>query len=148
MIEEREDREDEEWSKNWRQQHLADQATTFENQHLPRLEKVETLLDKVRAKMRIDPLMDPDRPLPRGKKGARACETIGNVNQAVDGAKLVFDLPFVAHSKGTSLAPEVAAVVNAVLLDALDIAKGPIAVAKLPRRVPFGFHGSWIPSVS
>ena len=30
-----------------------------------------------------------------------------------------------------------------VVLDALDIAKGPIAVAKLPRRVPFGFHGNW-----
>jgi carotenoid cleavage dioxygenase-like enzyme len=30
-----------------------------------------------------------------------------------------------------------------VVLDALDIAKGPIAIAKLPRRVPFGFHGNW-----
>ncbi|MFZ5719391.1 MAG: carotenoid oxygenase family protein [Pseudomonadota bacterium] len=30
-----------------------------------------------------------------------------------------------------------------VVLDALDIAKGPIAVAEVPRRVPFGFHGNW-----
>ena len=31
-----------------------------------------------------------------------------------------------------------------VVLDALDVAKGPIAVAKLPRRVPFGFHGTFV----
>jgi carotenoid cleavage dioxygenase len=32
-----------------------------------------------------------------------------------------------------------------VVLDAQDIAKGPIATAELPRRVPFGFHGNWAP---
>ena len=31
-----------------------------------------------------------------------------------------------------------------VVLDALDVAKGPIATARLPRRVPFGFHGNWV----
>lgn len=31
-----------------------------------------------------------------------------------------------------------------VVLDALDVAAGPLAVAALPRRVPFGFHGSWV----
>ncbi|MDP3749115.1 MAG: carotenoid oxygenase family protein [Phenylobacterium sp.] len=31
-----------------------------------------------------------------------------------------------------------------VVFEAQDIAKGPIAVAKLPRRVPFGFHGNWV----
>ena len=30
-----------------------------------------------------------------------------------------------------------------LVFEALDIAKGPIAVAKVPRRVPFGFHGNW-----
>ena len=30
-----------------------------------------------------------------------------------------------------------------VVFDAQDVAAGPIAVAKLPRRVPFGFHGNW-----
>jgi carotenoid cleavage dioxygenase len=30
-----------------------------------------------------------------------------------------------------------------VIFEALDIAKGPIAVAKVPRRIPFGFHGNW-----
>jgi carotenoid cleavage dioxygenase-like enzyme len=30
-----------------------------------------------------------------------------------------------------------------VVFDALDIARGPIAVAEMPRRVPFGFHGNW-----
>ncbi len=31
------------------------------------------------------------------------------------------------------------------VFEALDIAKGPIALAKVPRRVPFGFHGNWMP---
>ena len=31
-----------------------------------------------------------------------------------------------------------------VVLDAGDVAKGPVAVASLPRRVPFGFHGNWL----
>lgn len=30
-----------------------------------------------------------------------------------------------------------------VVLDAKDIAKGPIASVALPQRVPFGFHGAW-----
>jgi carotenoid cleavage dioxygenase len=30
-----------------------------------------------------------------------------------------------------------------VVYDASDVAKGPIGVAELPRRVPFGFHGNW-----
>jgi carotenoid cleavage dioxygenase len=29
------------------------------------------------------------------------------------------------------------------VFEALDIDKGPIALAKAPRRVPFGFHGNW-----
>lgn len=31
-----------------------------------------------------------------------------------------------------------------VVLDAQEIARGPIATAKLPVRVPFGFHGNWL----
>lgn len=31
-----------------------------------------------------------------------------------------------------------------LVFEALDIAKGPIAVAELPRRAPFGFHGNWV----
>lgn len=31
-----------------------------------------------------------------------------------------------------------------VILDAADIAAHPIATIALPRRVPFGFHGSWV----
>lgn len=31
-----------------------------------------------------------------------------------------------------------------LVFEAQDIAKGPIAIAKLPRRVPFGFHGNWV----
>jgi carotenoid cleavage dioxygenase len=30
-----------------------------------------------------------------------------------------------------------------VVFDAQDMAKGPIGVASVPRRVPFGFHGNW-----
>lgn len=33
------------------------------------------------------------------------------------------------------------------VLDAQDMAKGPIAIAQLPRRVPFGFHGNWVEGV-
>jgi carotenoid cleavage dioxygenase len=33
-----------------------------------------------------------------------------------------------------------------VVYEAQDIAAGPIATAKLPRRVPFGFHGNWRPA--
>ncbi len=31
-----------------------------------------------------------------------------------------------------------------VVFDAMDVGKGPIGVAELPRRVPFGFHGNWV----
>jgi carotenoid cleavage dioxygenase-like enzyme len=33
-----------------------------------------------------------------------------------------------------------------VILEALNIGSGPVAVADVPRRVPFGFHGAWLPS--
>lgn len=33
-----------------------------------------------------------------------------------------------------------------VVLDARDLAAGPLARAHLPRRVPYGFHGSWLPA--
>ncbi|MDX1889772.1 carotenoid oxygenase family protein [Mycolicibacterium sp. 050158] len=33
-----------------------------------------------------------------------------------------------------------------VILDAADFAGDPVATIKLPQRVPFGFHGNWIPS--
>ncbi len=31
-----------------------------------------------------------------------------------------------------------------VVFEAQDMAAGPIATAKMPRRVPFGFHGNWV----
>jgi carotenoid cleavage dioxygenase-like enzyme len=31
-----------------------------------------------------------------------------------------------------------------VVFEAQDVAKGPIATAQIPRRVPFGFHGNWV----
>jgi carotenoid cleavage dioxygenase-like enzyme len=33
-----------------------------------------------------------------------------------------------------------------VVLDAQDYAAGPVAEVMLPRRVPYGFHGNWIPN--
>jgi carotenoid cleavage dioxygenase len=30
------------------------------------------------------------------------------------------------------------------VFEAQDVAKGPIATAEVPRRVPFGFHGNWV----
>jgi len=29
------------------------------------------------------------------------------------------------------------------VIDARDVAAGPVARVKMPRRVPFGFHGNW-----
>ncbi len=34
-----------------------------------------------------------------------------------------------------------------LVFDALDLAGGPVALARLPHRVPFGFHGNWRPGV-
>lgn len=34
-----------------------------------------------------------------------------------------------------------------LIFEATDIEKGPIATAKVPRRVPFGFHGNWAASL-
>ena len=30
-----------------------------------------------------------------------------------------------------------------VVLDAMSVSSGPVAVARLDTRVPFGFHGNW-----
>lgn len=32
------------------------------------------------------------------------------------------------------------------VFEARDIARGPVGLARLPRRVPFGFHGNWVAS--
>jgi carotenoid cleavage dioxygenase-like enzyme len=34
---------------------------------------------------------------------------------------------------------------DVVVLDAQDFAGPPVATVHLPVRVPFGFHGSWLP---
>ena len=33
-----------------------------------------------------------------------------------------------------------------VILDAADFGGEPVARIRLPRRVPYGFHGNWIPA--
>lgn len=34
---------------------------------------------------------------------------------------------------------------SCVVLDATDVSAGPVASIALPQRVPFGFHGTWVP---
>ena len=33
-----------------------------------------------------------------------------------------------------------------VIIDATDVAAGPVARIELPQRVPYGFHAAWVPS--
>jgi carotenoid cleavage dioxygenase len=33
-----------------------------------------------------------------------------------------------------------------VILDARDVAAGPLATIPLPQRVPYGFHATWVPA--
>jgi len=33
-----------------------------------------------------------------------------------------------------------------VVFDGPDIGAGPVGMAKLPQRLPFGFHGNWRPA--
>jgi len=35
-----------------------------------------------------------------------------------------------------------------VIIDARDMVRGPVARVHIPRRVPFGFHGNWMPDRS
>ncbi len=35
---------------------------------------------------------------------------------------------------------------DVVVLDARDVAAGPIATVSIPRRMPFGFHANWFPA--
>jgi carotenoid cleavage dioxygenase len=32
-----------------------------------------------------------------------------------------------------------------IVVDATDFSGPPVATVRLPQRVPFGFHGSWVP---
>jgi carotenoid cleavage dioxygenase-like enzyme len=32
-----------------------------------------------------------------------------------------------------------------LIFEAQDVAAGPIATARMPRRIPFGIHGNWVP---
>ena len=32
-----------------------------------------------------------------------------------------------------------------VVIDARDVASGPVARVRMPHRLPFGFHGNWFP---
>jgi len=32
------------------------------------------------------------------------------------------------------------------VLDATDMSQAPVALVDLPARIPFGFHGNWVPT--
>ena len=34
---------------------------------------------------------------------------------------------------------------DVIVLDASDVSAPPVATIHLPVRIPFGFHGSWVP---
>lgn len=100
-----------------------------------------------------------------GREGRFKFDAIAQID-AVSGKKAVFELPrgdatsepvFVPRSAN---APEgdgwLLAVVyrgaenrsDLVVLDAQNIAAGPVATASLPRRVPSGFHGNWVDGIA
>lgn len=57
--------------------------------------------------------------------------------------------PDAAEDEGWLLAPVHDAATgrsDVVVLDARDVAGEPVATVHLPVRIPFGFHGSWVPS--
>ena len=35
---------------------------------------------------------------------------------------------------------------DVVVIDARDVAAGPVATVRLPHRMPFGFHANWFPA--
>ena len=37
-----------------------------------------------------------------------------------------------------------ASAANFVVLDAQDVARGPVATVTMPQRIPYGFHGNWV----
>ena len=37
---------------------------------------------------------------------------------------------------------------DVVILNAQDFTGEPVAVVSLPQRVPFGFHGNWVPDAT
>ena len=41
---------------------------------------------------------------------------------------------------------EATGVSDLVIIDASDVAAGPVASIALPRRVPYGFHAAWVPA--
>jgi hypothetical protein len=80
----------------------------------------------LRAEIVVPPLVD-DQKSVKGSVGAFLDSLPAIVQRAVDGAELVFALPLVAQGKGTSLTPQVAWTVNALLRD-----DGPSDVIDVP----------------
>ena len=37
---------------------------------------------------------------------------------------------------------------DVIIIDATSFESEPVATVHLPRRVPFGFHGSWVPGAT
>lgn len=86
----------------------------------------EYLSALLRAEIIVPPLVDEQKPI-KASVGAFLENLPRIVQRAVDGAELVFDLPLVAQGKGTSLSPQVAFTVNALLRD-----NGPNDLIEIP----------------
>jgi carotenoid cleavage dioxygenase len=70
-------------------------------------------------------------------------------NFAVSEPVFVARSPESAEGEGFLLTPVYDANIDKsflMILDAENIEKGPLAKAMLDHRVPFGFHGNWMPS--
>jgi carotenoid cleavage dioxygenase len=116
------------------------------------------------------PRVDPRVETRRHRHGWYAADTVGSATIRMNGIahldlqtgrREVYELPpgdgtsepvFAPRAGGTDEGDGwVTAVVyraaedrsDLLIFDALEIAKGPIATAQVPRRVPFGFHGNW-----
>ncbi len=72
----------------------------------------------------------------RGRRSGRACFCAALRADAPEGDGWILTLVYRGAEDRSDL----------VVFDAGAIETGPIGVARLPRRVPFGFHGNWRPA--
>ena len=75
-----------------------------------------------------------DHPRPRARTGARRGRVRSRPTIAPGGPGWLLAYVYDAATAASDM----------VVLDADDVAAGPVATVHLPARVPYGFHGSWL----